>query len=155
MNAMAAWLRGDAISTLEALAPPDDNRLIRIRIGEYLNHSLSLFAQLWSIAPLSVEVLELDIDPGSLRHFAACVRDGVPDTDSLIWLRVLGGMDRVLATALSAEGILPDSGGYYLRRRVAGDLLDAWQRGEQSPLSGEHETALRALLEENELLGLS
>lgn len=155
MNVISTWRRGDPIRTLEIIAPTDDDRRTRIRTGEYLNHSLSLLAQFWAIAPLSVDVLGIELNSADLRHFAACVRDGVPDIDALIWLRALGGMDRVLATALSAEAILPDTGGYYFRRRVANDLLDSWERGDQSPLRGEQEEALHGLLEENELLGLA
>lgn len=151
--ALDAWRSGAPVSVIEALAPADDQRLTRIHTGQYLNHALSLLAQLWGVAPLVIESLAGDeVDSGSLRALSACIRDGVPTTDALIWLRALGGMDRVLATRLGELALLPDEGGYYARRRTADDLLDHWTTSGALPLAGDLATALRGHLHEAALV---
>jgi hypothetical protein len=97
---------------LEALwARRSRSRLVRINTGSYLNQRMSLVAQLWGIAASVAEIQ--DLEASGLRQLGACVREGVPTNDALIWLRALGGLDRVLATKIGQYMAL-DEGPYTL-----------------------------------------
>lgn len=111
------WRSGVPRSQLETLWTRRTRaRLVRINTGSYLNQRMSLVAQLWGVAASVAEILDLEA-PG-LRQLGACVREGVPTNDALIWLRALGSLDRVLATKIDQYMTL-DEGPYHHRIQSA------------------------------------
>lgn len=113
--------------------------LVRINTGSYLNQRMSLIAQLWGVAVPVAEVF--NVDAGNVRQFAACVREGVPTTGALIWLRALGQLDRVLATMLDQQLALADAP--YFRRLLGAEA--ALQTMLASPPSDADPVILAAL----------
>lgn len=141
------WRSGAQRSQLEAQWPRVSRpRLVRINVGSYLNQRMSLVAQLWGVAASLAEVFELEAS--GLRQLGACVREGVPSSAALIWLRAVGGLDRVLATLLDQQLVL-DEGPYYQRIQSAEATLRNVIDTPPVDINSTLLAALRAAIDEN------
>lgn len=133
------WRSGATIAQIEKVCrtgpvpgTEGQERGLRIRVGAMLNHELSFLSQLWGVIPACGEALGAELVVEQTRPFAAMTRDGVPDADALVWLRTIGGVDRVLATQMSAHAALPSGA---LRDKAARirRALGQWRAGRNAP----------------------
>lgn len=119
----------------------------RLSAGDFANRYVSLWAQFWSAVPVVCDLLGVGgraVDETMVA--AAALRDGVPSVDAIVWLRAIGGLDRVLASYLANDARLPD-GSYSRKRSTARDLLLQWN-GFPSRMPLEHRVALLDVLQE-------
>jgi hypothetical protein len=143
--AVNAWRSGSPVAGIEMLFANEGERP---RIGEFLNHDLGTLSQFWAAIPVAAELIGSSSALEGTRPIPTMVRDGVGSIDAIVWLRAVGGVDRVLAQWLSSVSPL-DAAGYWKKLRLARRSLSGW-RSRRSSLPAEHQTALEDLLAESE-----
>jgi hypothetical protein len=126
LSAVATWRSAAPLYTLEKLLARDSVVSERSRIGDFLNHHMSAIAPLWAAIPVAAEVLERAQLTEATRPAPTLVRDGIPTTDALVWLRSLGGIDRVLAREVSSA-IPLQLGSLAQQQREARLRVSEWQ----------------------------
>lgn len=143
------WRESASLAQLEAtwrIKPK--TKANRIKIGEFLNHDLSLIAQLWGALAVCEElVLNLPTSNRSERVLAQMptfVREGVGSLEELEWLRAIGGMDRVLAHEIAR--VVPWQSSFVDRRMFVQGHLARWRRNHSNIPSGLIEPYRSALL---------
>jgi hypothetical protein len=103
----------------------------RIKLGKFLNHRLSAFAQFWGALAVCYEELfgsyTTDMLGMLLKGLPVFIREGVSSWEQLEWLHSIGDLDRVLAHELSRVGDL--TGGQTLIR----NHVRNWKRGHHIP----------------------
>ncbi|MBP7045198.1 MAG: DEAD/DEAH box helicase [Chloroflexi bacterium] len=151
---ISSWREGSPIASLERIWHSDQSeRDLRLKVGEFINHKLSLYTQLWGALAVCYELLYGDIKQNEfgrlLRALPAFTRTGVSSTLQLHWLYALGGFDRVLAHEVAQiwqslgreQESIP-----YLR-----DQLRRWRLEQQpwpSQVSLEYRAAINAIIRE-------
>lgn len=130
LGAAAQWRSAAPIYSLEQLLTRGDPVADRPRVGEFLNHEMSILAQFWAAIPVAAEVLGRTDIAETTRPIPALVRDGVPNVDALVWLRNLGGVDRVLSRELSVLETLP-GGSLGNKQKSARRKLGLWRSGRE------------------------
>jgi superfamily II DNA/RNA helicase len=143
------WREGAPLVQLEAIwQVKPKTKANRIKIGEFLNHKLSLIAQLWGALAVCEElVLNLPTSNRSERVLAQMptfVREGVGSLEELEWLRAIGGMDRVLAHELAR--VVPWQSSFVDRRMFVRSHLYRWRRDRSNIPTGFAEPFRSALL---------
>ncbi len=106
---VGAWRSGQPLrSVLDGVPGRVVNRTLRHHIMEFLNHGISLLSQFWGALAVCAEMTG-KVTEGSvlsdLRRMPAFIREGAAYIPELVWLRELGGLDRVLAARLAELGI--------------------------------------------------
>jgi hypothetical protein len=153
MHAVNAWRSGLPVSAVEdGWHTAERLNAHRVKSGQFFNSSIGQAAQLWGIAPLALAEFGLeDIITDDVKGMGAFVREGVPTIDALLWLRALGGLDRVLATKLAAISTFDAGASTGDRIRAAEEQL-----ADESPLwvqlDDETKAALRAVVEERDIV---
>lgn len=77
----------------------------QIKVGKFLNHKLSVFAQFWGALAVCAETLSPAgiVGDSIILRAQTFVREGVESIEQFEWLRAIGYLDRVLAHALAAK----------------------------------------------------
>lgn len=130
--AIREWRSGKSVSALERILV--NGKVTRAHVGEFLNHQMSLLAQFWAAVPVAAEARGRADVLEATRPYAALVRDGVPTVDALVWLRALGGLDRVLAKGVAEASPLATTS-LPQKQRAARKLVTQWRSGRAAPPS--------------------
>ena len=103
-NTIVQWRSGSQIHEIENdwryRAQVGANQ---IAIGEFLNHKIALLAQFWGALSVCEEIVFPGPGERFLENIQLYVREGVNSIAQFVWLKKTGGIDRVLAHALSQE----------------------------------------------------
>lgn len=147
-SSIALWRNGVPLSQIERVWPLAGNiDDTRITIGEFFNHRISVFAQFWGAIAVCEALVYGDspglLDNSMLQKLPAYTREGVSTDLEHDWLRVIGGMDRVLAHKL-AEIVVPRIEGHE-RRRYLRSRLREWKSTPQNLLV-QDDTVRQAIL---------
>ena len=101
------WRLGAPLRTVEATWPeplaPLHSKKARLAVGRFLRQRLSLLTQFWGALAACYQQVHEGKDDLSTQLLALPVftREGVDTFEKLEWLRVIGGVDRVLAHELA------------------------------------------------------
>lgn len=131
-STISLWRSGAPIVEIEKKWQSDKipEKQSRIKVGKFLNHRLSAFAQFWGALAVCYEELfglyATDMLGLLLRRLPVFVREGVSSWEQLEWLHAIGDLDRVLAHQLSHVGLTGDQGS--IRSQVR-----SWKRGNPIP----------------------
>lgn len=152
-DCILAWMKGQPLSFVirRSQLTANSNRK-RLLVVDFLNHGLSLLSQFWGALAVWAEQLNLFGDGTllqQLRHLPAYVREGVTSLPELVWLREMGGLDRVLAHELAAQGY--KFGSYREQRNYVRDQLRQYYQNPSSmptALTPEQRAALTSVVDE-------
>lgn len=110
MVCVKLWRSGATLAEIE-MGWKSSGTEVSTKLGEFLNHQLSIFAQFWgALAVCDDSINEFagnKVTDEIFRQVQTFVREGVTDLRQLEWLRALGGLDRVLAHKLAEFSIVP------------------------------------------------
>ncbi|OQA22514.1 MAG: ski2-like helicase [Chloroflexi bacterium ADurb.Bin360] len=125
------WRNGTPMSQIERTWVLNQREVDnRIKVGEFFNHDISVFTQFWGALAVCESLIYKDfpewLDRSILQKLPTYTREGVSTDLEHDWLRVIGGMDRVVAHRL-AEIIAPDNVEGRERRQYLRSRLREWK----------------------------
>jgi superfamily II DNA/RNA helicase len=121
------WRNGSAIASIEQYWPVPDPDKARMKTGEFLNHKLALVSQFWGIFAVieEIDASTLAAESSLLKQLPVLVREGIDSIRTQDWLHAIGGVDRVLAHALSPMHA-PSRGSSHERHTELKETLKRW-----------------------------
>lgn len=153
VRALQLWRAGATIAKIEE----DVTVQVRnksIEIGVFLNQRASQFAQFWGALSVCYQLYReqegvADLNLSEIRYAQTYIREGVQNLTQLLWLRRLGGLDRVLAHRLADVSVVQQDIGS-INRFIRGQL-DLWRSSPDtipSILAEDERYALEDILDE-------